>query len=85
MCPSGYQDLFRGSEHCFKIVTTKRTWEDAKTNCEDEQATLACFGNLEERDYIANICDGCWVGYQWKNGAYQFSVFCHIRILNYPS
>ena len=49
------------------------TWDDAKVNCENDNAMLACFGTQEERDHITNVCNECWVGYKWKAGTYLFT------------
>ena len=68
-CPSGYEDLFEGSDNCFKKVTDNKTWDNAKLYCENDNAMLACFGSQEERDFITNACDECWVGYKWETGA----------------
>ena len=70
VCPPGYENLFKGSENCFKIVAVKESWEAAKEKCQDDNAMLACFGSQEERDHIANLCDGCWVGYKYLNSKY---------------
>ena len=66
-CPSGYEHLFSGSDNCFKIVTVNERWDNAKMKCEDDNAMLACFSTQQERDHIANLCDGCWVGYKYES------------------
>ena len=57
------------------------TWDDAKVNCENDNAMLACFGTQDERDHVTNICNECWVGYKWQNGGYLFTYFNIIDIL----
>ena len=79
MFPSGYDDIWPESTHCYWIATEQVTWEDAKVKCKEDGAELACFSDQQERDAVANQCDQCWVGYTWKGGRfYLFS--CLIRV-----
>ena len=66
-CPSNYNDLFSGSNYCYRIENSQETWETAKSNCEGDGGELACFSTQQERDDLANQCDDCWVGYTWQN------------------
>ena len=75
-CPSGYDDFWPDSTHCYWIATEQVTWEDAKVKCNDDGAELACFSDQQERDAVADQCDQCWVGYKWQGGKfYSFSYF----------
>lgn len=44
------------------------TWESARRKCKDDGGDMICFGDKQERDRITSACNGCWVGYNWKNG-----------------
>ena len=75
-CPSGYDDFWPDSTHCYWIATEQVTWEDAKVKCNEDGAELACFSDQQERDAVADQCDQCWVGYKWQGGKfYNFSYF----------
>ena len=76
VCPSGYDDLWPDSTHCYWIANEQVTWEGAKLKCKEDGAELACFSDQQERDAIADQCDNCWVGYTWQGGKfYLLSVF----------
>ena len=34
---------------------------------------MVCFSNKRERDRITDLCDGCWVGYKWIDGKFEYS------------
>ena len=44
------------------------TWEAARQKCKKDGGDLACFNNQQERDFLTDKCDGCWVGYTWQDG-----------------
>ena len=71
ICPSGYDNLWSNSTHCYRIVKEEVTWEEAKVKCQEDEAELACFSNLQERDAVSDQCDMCWVGYTKKGGMYK--------------
>ena len=82
VCPPGYIDYFSGSENCFKkVVKLYHTWELGKKSCENDNATLACFGTQDERNHMTNECPNCFVGYKWQNGTYQCTCFGYIEII----
>ena len=60
------------------------TWEGARQKCQEDGGDLVCFGNQQERDYFTNECDGCWVGYSWKDGRFvidfNFIVICRVNL-----
>ena len=67
-CPSGYDNVWSDSTHCYRIVNEQVTWEAAKVKCRNEGGELACFSDQQERDAVTDKCDNCWVGYTWQNG-----------------
>ena len=75
-CPAHYNDLVSSSNYCFRIVTEKETWETARKKCQKDGGELACFSNEQERNYLANQCRKCWVGYTWQNGKFSSVLYC---------
>ena len=71
----GYHNYVNASKYCYAVVTKKLTWSEAKLSCREDGGDLACFGNQQERDYLTSKCDGCWVGYNWKNGTFINNFF----------
>ena len=52
MCPKGYANLWSDSTHCYRVVDDKVTWNEAKVRCQVDEAELACFPDMKERDII---------------------------------
>ena len=52
----------------------KLNWPAAKQRCLDNGATLACFKTTIERDFWSTKCEGCWAGYAWIEGIYDFEL-----------
>ena len=67
-CAEGYQDFFKESSYCFKVVNNTKKWEDAKNDCYRENGHLACFTNYTEIFMLSDMCEDCWLGYFWENG-----------------
>ena len=85
ICPSGYEDLWSDSTHCYWITSEKGTWEQGKAKCQDVGAELACFSNQLERDAISDRCEDCWVGYKWQDGKLEIGNDLKIWYLNFSS
>ena len=53
---------------CYKVTKEKLTWESARAKCKNDEGDMICFATRKERDRIASVCNGCWVGYNWEDG-----------------
>ena len=49
MCDTGWK-IFGGS--CYKIASVKRSWSDAKRDCESQGAHLLKIDDRDERSYF---------------------------------
>ena len=77
-CQSGYQEHTSDAKYCYKVVTESLTWAGARQKCQDDGGDLACFGSEQEKEYLAAQCEGCWVGYNWKDGRFSIAFYFSI-------
>ncbi|XP_078525595.1 brevican core protein [Lissotriton helveticus] len=75
-CSQGW-DKFQG--YCYRHFLTRRSWEDAETNCRDVGGHLASINTPEEQNFINNkYKEYQWIGlndrtiegdFQWSDGS----------------
>ena len=76
-CTTGYREIIRDSDYCYKIAHVKRNWEDAKESCSNDNGNLACFHINDEISTLSNKCKECWVGYSWNLNKGNFISWCY--------
>ena len=70
LCPEGWA-LFGG--HCYLLVTSQLTWENARTNCQQQSSSfLVDINSAEEQTFVVSFVSGLtWIGYN-RVGASTF-------------
>ena len=65
-CTDGWQ-YFSGSNSCYKLIKSTKTWNAARSSCKAENADLASIPDEVTNSFLANLTSSvnwsiCWIG-----------------------
>ena len=61
-CPDGWK-YFIDTHSCFKVISSSKSWDDARASCQEFNADLASIHNEATNDFLSTLTsDLCWIG-----------------------
>ncbi len=75
-CPSGWQEF---DSHCYLVVKSYLTWENAEKNCKSKGGHLASVHSAAERNFIHSLAPGnyLWIGGSDSHFEVGFSIYIY--------